>query len=271
MTTLSQSFWQTLPVLQIVEPARPREVPQPGSSTLAVDPPIALEPCEPLVFFQEGNCLRSVGAGLDNHLPAVESFFYLRLEADVVHASRLYLLHPINMALQGLTDTPIACQAEESQGSTARTDISWKYYDEQNEEWKMLAILEFKNTFLLIEREFTRAMADMEPGASRSPKALVDRAYQTNQRHFTWLGEGAGRLTRQALKYSGSAATDYVAIFDWKSMVILDFEGIDEGAYKLAKGTWFEEVPTQPPTHETFRMLLFGMLVKALRRNGLVG
>lgn len=254
-------------------PTRPREVPLPGSSTLDIDPPIALEPCDPLVLFNEYTRLQSgndILAGLGSQLPAVEMSFYLRLEADVVHASRLYLIHPINMALQGLTETRITCQAEESHGPTARTDISWKYFDDEENEWRTLAILEFKNTYMLVQDDFAPGMADMRQGSPRSPRALISGAYSRRARQgFTWLREGASRLARQALKYSGSTGTGYVAIFDWKSMFIFDFEGMDEGEYELAKGTWFEKTPGGQ-SYETFRMLLFGMLVKALKRNGLV-
>ncbi|KAI9880433.1 MAG: hypothetical protein M1830_003075 [Pleopsidium flavum] len=275
MTTLLESFTERLPLLTTRQAGpRPFGVPRPGPSTLEIDPPIALEPVEPEDFvreyakLQDGDCDVQ---DLEAHLPVVEDSFYINMEADVVRASSLYLLHPINMALSCLASCRVFCQAEETHGPTARTDISWRYISAQRE-WVTLAVLEFKNTDMLVREEFAAGMADMRPRSGREPRDLVDNAREEREEwDNTWLGEGAARLARQARKYSERTSVGYVAIFDWKSMFIFNFAEMHEDNYKLAEGTWFKEDAGNHRTYNTFRILLFGMLVKALRRNGLVG
>lgn len=53
-------------------------------------------------------------------------------------------------------------------------------------------------------------------------------------------------------------------------MFIFNFNDMSEGVYQLANSTWLREDPTAESTYETFRMLLFGMLVKAMDRRELL-
>ena len=183
-----------------------------------------------------------------------------------MRAAALYLLHPVHLALQALPLPRLICQSEQVHGATARSDISWKYKDRQNQ-WRTLAVLEFKATGMLVKQEFLEAATNSQ----RSSKELVDSAYVLRQRKDnSWFGDGARPLTQQMIKYSERAEVDLVAIFDWKSMFVLDFGSRDEGRYQLAKGTWFAEDDGNTARPETFRSVLFGMLIEALRRNGVI-
>lgn len=107
---------------------------------------------------------------------------------------------------------------------------------------------------------------------SCSSKAIFSKGFTKdapNQEDHTFLGPSTSRVSRQARKYHRRAGTDFVAVFDWCSMIIFDFGGMDEGSYRLAKGTWHQEGP-HLPAHGTFRMLLLGMLITSMRRFGVI-
>ncbi len=245
------------------------------------NPPIAWEPSDPsllanvynILYMHDQSCRdknERILRHLDSYLPAVEPTFLLRVEADVVRASVLYLLHPINFALRSLSIEQLFCLSEMSQGPTARTDIAWTFQDKWNNR-RTLAVLEFKNTYMLRKDEFYSGKADMsaEVGAKGSPVALINDVKATPDDGNSWLGSGARTLSRQMMKYSRRARTDFVAIFDWKALFIYDFSTMDEKNYQLARGTWFVEDPLASQT-VTFRTLLMGMLIEALRRRGLL-
>lgn len=278
MDTIRESFDKCLPSLPMRTPGQPGtgswEIPaiNPLSSTDGFDAPKALEPVHPVVY------LNMAAAALSRfhlhhtiQLPAVEDSIYLGTEGDVVRAVSLYLIHPVNMALQA-TGSSISCRSELTHGPSARTDIIWM--SRMGNKRVTLGVLELKNTQLLVKAHFDQGLADMAAGtkSSKHPKNMLSEAFSgraPNPLEHTFLGSSTSRVSRQARKYHQEAETDFVAVFDWCSMIIFDFGGMDEGRQKLAKGTWHQEGPGLPP-QATFRMLLLGMLIRSMRRTGIL-
>lgn len=267
MPTIAESFLELMPVLQIEQPLqKPRPIQVSASSTARVDPLIAWQPADSQELFDYSSWIfqgDQTPNSLLHPMPRIEAFHNLRSEGDVVRASHLYLLHPVNEAIRHVTggNPQIICAAEETHGAVARTDISWSY--DNGEERTVFAILEFKNTFVLDWAEFEPAMADMTEG--RTPAELIDRIYQEcDDEEYSWLGKNARIISKQAKKYFERTECADIAIFDWNSMFIFDFSVLDEGANQLARGIWFREDPNQQ--YRTFRLLLFGLLCKAMRR-----
>lgn len=273
MTTISDSFERRLPVvrMRVPEDGGPREIPSidPFGSTGVFDAPKALEEVHPSTYCDAAAAvLPRIQFRLNTQLPAVEHSIYLRTEGDVIRAVNLYLVHPVNMALQAIRSS-VFCRSEWQHGSTARTDLIWEWTNKDKR--VALGVLELKNTQLLVKEDFDQGLADMRPDTTswEDPRSLVDRAFSEDLQDNSFLGPSASRVSRQAMKYHDTTKTDFVAVFDWSSMIIFDFGGMDEGIYKLAKGTWHQEGPDLPP-YATFRMLLLGMLITSMRRTGVL-
>jgi hypothetical protein len=72
-------------------------------------------------------------------------------------------------------------------------------------------------------------------------------------------------LMKQAQKYAVNVAVD-AGISDWESMFLTDFMTLDEDTGAL-KAAWFVE---KAAGDETFRTLLLGFLLSALRRHSII-
>lgn len=72
-------------------------------------------------------------------------------------------------------------------------------------------------------------------------------------------------------KYSSLGIPD-VALFDWDAMFIFDFHDMNEDALNpvLARGIWFTEAGKDHSQGQTFRMALYGFLIRALRRHQVI-
>lgn len=173
------------------------------------------------------------------------------------------------MALQA-TRSSIFCRSEVISGPTARTDVSWTWTD--GKELVTLCVLELKNTQLLRKADYDQGLADMgaDTNSTKHPKNMIQKAWSEsapNTKENPCLGQSTSGVARQAKNYHKTGKTDYVAVFDWCSMIIFGFGGMDEGRDKLAKGTWYQERPGASP-NATFRMLLYGMLIASMKRTG---
>ena len=210
----------------------------PNGSTGPVDAPKALE-LIPAKVYASAAVAALPQNYLTTQLPAVENNIYLRTEGDVVRTVNLYLLHPLDMALQAVKSS-ISCNSEWRHGPSARTDIIWRW--KAGDKWVTLGVLELKNAQLLIEGHFHSRVADMKFGAKskRDPKSMLVRAFSDdapNTEDNTFLGPSTSRVARQARKYHVTTRTDFVAVFDWCSMIIFDFGNMDESKARLAKRT----------------------------------
>ena len=197
-------------------------------------------------------------------IPQNEGTHSLITEADVLDASRLYLLHPVNVAVKELLNHGhLECRREHTASPTSRTDIVWVHID--GNQTTNVAVLEFKNTYVLREDDFRPAMAN----ANEAERKLQD-AFDTNT--DTLLTGNAFWVSKQAIKYHEELQTADVAVFDWNNMVVFDFSGMSETPInpKLARAIWFSETGKIHNQYQTFRAFLLGFLIRSLLRHNLV-
>lgn len=269
--TIHESFWKTLDQLPVaVAPSGYRTISASSASTVDQDAISA--------FIQEdGNVLIKLGLHylpkppnvpfrLRQRMPQLETGHFLSTEGDVLRASNLYLLHPVNIAVNSLiTNGHLYCTSEQSSHGGVRTDIRWVYRSSQSGQKTNIAVLEFKNTQVLRWADFLPATTDQQHAQDK-----LDDAQE--KRHYTHLMDNACLLSKQAKKYCLKLSSPDVAIFDWNAMFVFDFTGMDEDAHDpiLAKGIWFEEPATSVNSGVTFRTFLLGFLVRALRRHHVI-
>lgn len=194
-------------------------------------------------------------------MPVVEKTHRLNTEADVLRAATLQLIHPVNVVLSERLppDARIYCESEVAEGVHSRFDMQWTLVQGGTE--TKLAILEVKNTKVIHWTEFAPAEATQE-NAEKMMESVMER--QTG----TLLAGNAILLSKQAKKYS--RACKDVAIFDWNSMFIFGFHGVREHSRerRLVRGIYFDESgPIARKENITFRLMLLGFLVRALRRH----
>ncbi|ODH45039.1 hypothetical protein ACO22_00431 [Paracoccidioides brasiliensis] len=117
---------------------------------------------------------------------------------------------------------------------------------------------------------YVGAISKMWCRTNTMQKQMVDSAYGTHP-HYTHFTNNAVWLSKQARKYAQNTGAPDVAIFDWDKMFIFNFYGMAEHLQNpvLAKGIWFEEGNSSQQGH-TFRMILFGFLVRALQGQGII-
>lgn len=276
MTTLAQSFYQNLPVLDHEVPSgrlygEPhRKLHASASSTSNQDAPRALEPMTALDLINRATTNMPQGVQVQppsptGYFPGDEDSFYLQSEADVVRAAAVYLIHPVNMAMRALCPPgiKIRCSAEKNHSNTSRTDLIWTLCIPQHNIEAKFAILEFKNLYMLHKQDFDNATANMTPGHQKSPRLLIERSYTAGDKHSFLRGNGMTAV-QQASKYQ--EATDApndiydIAIFDWLNMCILDYEGINDSRTnpKLVKILFLKQ--SRNNQGPTFRMVLYAML-----------
>ncbi|OAX81621.1 hypothetical protein ACJ72_04032 [Emergomyces africanus] len=267
--TVFESFWEPLPILSISplpNNATYRTIRASVQSTIAIDAPKAfvLEKASTLLEIAENRLPANVSS-LQERMPQVETSHLLHTESDVIRASIQYLLHPINVATSRLVPSSgrLFCRSEAREGGRCRTDLRWIYWDGRR--WTNIAVLEFKNTRVLRWSDFKDAVSDQN-----NASAMVDSAHGASQ-HHTHFTNNAVWLSKQARKYAETIGAPDVAIFDWDKMFIFNFYGMAEHLRNpvLAKGIWFEEGNNSQQGH-TFRMILFGFLVRALQRHGII-
>ena len=162
---------------------------------------------------------------LEATIPEVEESFYLCNEADVARATNLYLLHPINQLLTAFikqqTDRRAAlrCFCEKVQNDSTRTDITWELVSALNPDTRYtIAVLELKNTNGIVRSQFQAAEA-----TPFNKAALIDQAQSAKGEYETLFDGNALWVAKQLTKYALSTATPYVGAFDWRSMVLFNF------------------------------------------------
>jgi hypothetical protein len=201
------------------------------------------------------------------HMPQLETTHFLRTEADVLRATGLYLLHPVNVVAASLVHNGrLTCTSETATTKGGRTDIIWMHQADNANELKPIAILELKNTKVLHLSDFQPAYCPTQ--TKELDRNKIETAFEKTSK--THLIGNAVWLSKQAIKYSKECSTKHVAIFDWDAMFIFDFSAMNEGADhpKFARGTIFEERTSQPGV--TFRLLLLGFLVRAMKSHDII-
>jgi hypothetical protein len=173
-------------------------------------------------------------------IPQNEGTHSLRTEADVLDASRLYLLHPVNVAANELLNRGrVECRREHTARNTSRMDILWVHI--HGNHTTDIAVLEFKNTYVLHEADFLPAMTNASGAAQKLVAASGSDSGTLLTRNAYWL-------SKQAKKYYEGIHTADIAIFDWNSMVVFDFSGMSEALTnpKLARAIWVSEAGKHP-------------------------
>jgi hypothetical protein len=193
---------------------------------------------------------------LQNSLPAIERPFLMITEGDVLRATTLYVVHPINLALNAkYRNTPIYCAENFREGICC--DITWKYHN--GEDLVTIAVLELKRRGVLWWDEFECAKSD-----ARNRDDKMEEAYENmddDDRVATTFEGNAVKLSQQAAAYAIRQRTQFIGLFDWDSMFLFQFCKLDLAKKDIgdwAYGTWVED--TEPTF---FRKTLFGFLVAA--------
>lgn len=253
--TVHESFQQILPDLQL-PPSVYEEAPISGNTTRSTDPPKVLVPAPVAEWTRRADTLLNQyrrAHSMNSRLPAVERSFHMNTEADVVRATTLYVLHPINQAINAMYGNAICCFAEHSTGPV-RCDFVWKYFDGQN--WHSLAILEMKRRGILRNDDFASAFARVEDVQEKVWEAYAKAGENKDPTHLT---NNAVMLSKQAAAYALRYRTQFIAIFDWDSLFLYRFRDLraeEETVGDWAYGTWVRE-------EEGFRKALLGLLVRA--------
>ncbi|KAK9235075.1 hypothetical protein V1525DRAFT_285726 [Lipomyces kononenkoae] len=168
--------------------------------------------------------------------------YYLDLEADVVRAAHVYLVHPVNVILQSIyPQLNICCKSEVRWlrgDSYSRLDMNWQFNG------VIFAVLEFKRPYSIRYSEWRKPM--------------------TGAGQVTGNGQ---KIARQLKKYGLYARTPYVGVFDWFTLMLLKLGG--------RMTIWKKETGGVPPTTPAeyawvdldgaMRMALFCFVMEALQ------
>ncbi|KAJ8101627.1 hypothetical protein POJ06DRAFT_247429 [Lipomyces tetrasporus] len=161
----------------------------------------------------------------------------LDLEADVIRAAHVYLIHPVNLIFQDVYPLfNIRCKSEVSwiQGGTySRLDMHWQYHD------VVFAVLEFKRPNSISISDWLGAIAGEGP-----------------------VVRGGANIARQLKRYAYHARTPYVGVLDWVFLVLLELGG------NMAEWIDYQGDPSATPAefawlgqNDSMRMAIFCFLM----------
>ncbi|KAN0075113.1 hypothetical protein V8E54_007724 [Elaphomyces granulatus] len=250
-----QSFWEHLPILPVAplsDDSNYRRIHAAAASTVDADPPVAwvAEHYSVLINLAQNPSRLPPNppnnSNLRESIPQVENTHLLCTEADVLLNVAASLLMPPGGRLE--------CRIE-MLDPRIRTDVRWVY--RHGNKTINVAVLEFKNTKVIHRKYFENAMT-----SSRGAAKKVRDAQELQP--ATYFEGNAFWLSKQAIKYYWPTECPDIAIFDWDVMMHHASEPV------LAKGTWFKENGKNPHQGGTFRMVLYGFLVRALMRRGII-
>ena len=231
--------------------------PQYGTSTDLVDPPKALRAHDQSGYLRDAQllvqqCQASVPIN-QMSLPACEAEMYLNSEGDVVRATALYLLHPVNQILnqrlQDLGYPEVRCNMEATQSRTSRTDVSWSLLVGNSR--RCMAVLEIKNTYILSLDDLSAAWIG---------RYDLDTTFEfaSESGRGTLLESNAVSLAKQTAKYAIHCRTKFVGVFDWTAMLLFQFHELsNDHIGDTAMATWIDE------SQSSFRQALLGFLIQA--------
>ncbi|KAJ9373622.1 hypothetical protein DTO282F9_2830 [Paecilomyces variotii] len=265
--TVYESFRSPSPWLPSVpNPGDYRTLSSSTQSTIDIDPLVAwrYEDHQRLVDLVADNFPSEISNPEDNLLKRVacrDGSNLLRSEADVLSATILYILNPVNLAInRNLKQGSMTMSCEQTSPGRIRTDIRWSY--RVSSMMIDVAILEVKAKDTLRWADIANAMARSDAEERQKHK----EAYRSAKR--TLFVSNAYWFVKQAYKYAEQLEIPDVAIFDWNNLFILDFSTMDPDGRqpKLAKGIWFNEEGKDHQNLQTFRAVLFGFLLRAISR-----
>lgn len=182
-------------------------------------------------------------------VPEKEPGMFLMTEGDVVRCSTLYLAHPVHMAFGHFYGDPnFVFTAEASKSNIARADMLYSTSKTN------FAVLEYKASGVIRKQEFDKAELTENKRAS-----FMAEPFECN-----FHGNSKVLMTR-AVHYASSYDTKYIALFDYRTLVLLYMDcvnGKDGGFHCLAT------IISKP---ENMRRALLGFLATAyLASKGMV-
>jgi hypothetical protein len=145
----------------------------------------------------------------------------LRTEADVVRVASLYLTHPLGIAINVKYNANITQRMEVKQDQ-CRLDLSFGINQDNEASNKTLMIIEFKRMGLLKANEFKTATI-LE---SQVKATLADM----KRKRLTTLLLGASNalwFVKQTTAYSEKYSCKYVALCDYKTLILLRYGDSD--------------------------------------------
>jgi hypothetical protein len=184
----------------------------------------------------------------------VETPFTIFTEADVFRAATLYILHPINEALNARYENRTLCRSESKQISRGGCDVSWQFWNRDEEGWTVFAVLELKNRGVLKWSDMVGALRDEETREDGLEEAL-------SKRGNTLFLSNMVPISKQAAHYAWATGSHYIAVFDWDSLFMFRYESVDSETKSIGDwtyGTWVQEDEVT-----TFRKALLGFLLEA--------
>lgn len=190
-----------------------------------------------------------------------------------------YLIKLVFTALRYLTSLHLRHRAEKSYDGH-RVDIPWEFCipgvdvtDPGN--WVTFATLEYKRPNTISKEDFEHAEEGTPTNSRGKPLTLTQlkAILEKNCRPKTFIPEdiNAFWLSKQAAKYANKFQCKYIALFDYGTMVTIDFRGASadsNGYYRSARICFFEEEKEAALTFQnprTNRTLLLSFLHRALR------
>jgi hypothetical protein len=183
----------------------------------------------------------AVQQGLHQHyMPSDEDLFVHRAEADVVRSAALYLLHPVNMALNLRSLVTYKC-CSEFKKNTVRCDIVYSRRVGNTNTTTPFAVVEFKNRGVvdrnqhpwdqaLTSNRTTGALLTQQVFAAAPFNGDIDEVVgqaPTNAAgEITYFEENPLILLKQAASYAITYRTRYVALFDWDTLILVYFNDL---------------------------------------------
>ncbi|KAJ9349542.1 hypothetical protein C8Q69DRAFT_228254 [Paecilomyces variotii] len=197
----------------------------------------------------------SIPERLQRPMSQHETSHYLHTESDVLRVSALQLIHPVNVILSGILSAGVMlrCQSEVvSQKGKARMDLKW--YCRRGGKETAVAVLEYKSIKVL-------RLDDWKPIITGLAGAAAVIAEGSRTMHCSLLEDNALKLSRQVKNYAEECKD--IALFDWFSIYIFDFEDVDEDQSRP-----FPTRITYSSDSSEFRSLLLGMIYNRLKKEG---
>lgn len=234
--TLYDSFNRALPSFprlgtQVETPAKPS-----GTTTAKCTPPSCgiTVPLKHWIDLASDLCLEQYKDDLrSDFLPKPDTFIELKSEADVAHASTLYLTHPVHVAFQLVhssdSDRRVDQLTRPLKDTTPASRVDRGYFSGRpsNEETpgdsnNVFAVLEYKKFEGLSRREFSR-------GIVTNPSD-----FQMSLRHPPYIKQASNATIylKQAIHYAFRYGTPFVALCDYNTLILLvmtQVEGIHGG------------------------------------------
>ncbi|KAJ7205888.1 hypothetical protein C8J57DRAFT_1404961 [Mycena rebaudengoi] len=200
-------------------------------STEEIDPLAGLVAIAPddLPNVEEDNIMAKALESMHVRL-ATEESHVLKTEGDVERVTHLYLLHEINQIMEEYLSIRYPRQrflcCSQSTEDRARTDIIWTIGEQT------ILVLEMKRCNVIRKDDWTKFIIKVDPNiasADDKKKVVKSRMQALNAK----AGDSADLprglrtnyfpLTQQAVKYNNTHAAPVVLLFDWVTMILLDF------------------------------------------------